>query len=169
MSEWWLAAFCGKEFLNSRQLNRQALLGYRVRYSVLVVDWEWLTPVALAAEDCVAQTVVHLHAAKFILGNILLCLCDSLLDSESVKVEFAAAELLDRRISHYTLLGIETLLTYIATLNERTHLNTKVLCKCIVAAVVCRNRHNSTSTITCKYIVAHPYRNLLACNGVDCI
>ena len=86
MAKWRLAALCGEEFLNLGKFNRQALLGNRIRHTILVVDWEWLTPVALTAEDSVAQTVVDLHTAKPVLGHKLLCLCNGLFYSQTVEV-----------------------------------------------------------------------------------
>ena len=167
MTEWWLTALCWEELLNLGELNRQALLGNRIRHTVLVIDREWLTPITLAAEDCIAQTIVDLHAAKLILGNELLCLCDCLLDCQAIEVELAITERSNRRVCHYTLFGIEALLAYITTLNQRTYLNAEVLCKRVVTAVVCRNSHDGTCSVTRKYIVAHPHRNLLAGNRVD--
>ena len=169
MTQWWLTTLCREELLYFWQFKRQALLGYGVRYTVLIVDWERLTPITLTAEDCIAQTVVYLHAAKTGLSNELLCLCYSFLYCKTVEVKFAVAECCCWRVCHYTLFGIKTLFGNITTLNKRAYLNTEVLCKCIVTAVVCRNSHNGTGSVACKYIITYPNRNLLTCNRVDSI
>ena len=54
-----------QELVHLRQSQRQALFGQRTRHAVgVVVDRERFAPVALAAEDGVAQAVVHLDPTQ---------------------------------------------------------------------------------------------------------
>ena len=39
--------------------------------------------------------------------------------------------------------------------------------KCIVARVVGRHSHDGSGAVSCEYIIADPYRNLLACQRID--
>ena len=167
MAQWRLTALCRQEFFNLGKFERQTLLWYRIWNSVLVVDWEWLTPITLAAEYCIAETIVYLYPTQFVFCHELFGLCNSLFHCQTVKVELTITKRGNRRICHYTLFCIEALFADIAALYERTYLNAEVLCEGVVAAVVCRNSHNGTCTITREYIVAHPNRNLLSCDGVD--
>ena len=148
MAQWWLATLGGKEFLYLGKLNGQTLFGYSVGCSVFVVDGERLAPVTLTAEDSVAQTVVDLYTTKIILGNVGFCSCYGLFNGKTVKVQFTIGKSCCGRIGHYTLFCIETLLAYVATLDKRTYLNAEMLCKSIVAAVVCRDSHNGSCSVT---------------------
>ena len=85
MSQRGLAALCGKEFLNLGKFQRQALFGDGAGYAVLVVDGEGLAPVALAAEDGVAQTEVYLDASQFVLSNIFLGCSNGLYHCKTVE------------------------------------------------------------------------------------
>ena len=93
----------------------------------------------MAAEDRIAEAVVHFHAAETRVGDMLLHALDGLFDLESVE---------EARIDHDTLFGIEALFADICTLNEWDNRQVEVLSKSIVTAIVCRHSHDSTCTIT---------------------
>ena len=57
VSQRWFSGFGRKEFGNFRQFKRQTSFVDHIRHSILVVNRERLAPVALAAEQPVAQTV----------------------------------------------------------------------------------------------------------------
>ena len=139
IAERWLA--CGGRFevRHSREFEWQARFWNHVWHAVFVVNWEGFTPVALAAEDCITEAVVHFHAAETRVGDMLLHALDSLFDLESVE---------EARIDHDTLFSIEALFADIGTLNEWDDRQVEVLSKRIVTAIVCRHSHDSTCTIT---------------------
>ena len=107
----------------------QALLRQHVWHAILVIDGEGLAPVALAAEDSVAQTIVDLHASQALTGDVLLHSLDGVLDAETVKAEFGV-----RRVLHDAFLGIErTLVEVIVAFDERDDGEVEVLGKSPVA------------------------------------
>ena len=93
MTKWGLAGLGGLVLTYLGELQREALLGYHCGYSVLVVNGERLTPVALTAEYGVTQTVVDLYLAQFVVLNIFLGGGNGLLYGKSVQVESALADL----------------------------------------------------------------------------
>ena len=54
---------------------------------MFVIDGERFAPVALAAEDGVAQTVVDLDASQVVLADVLLGRSNGLLDGQAVEAE----------------------------------------------------------------------------------
>ena len=77
----------GQEFVHLGQDERQFALVERLRLVVLViVDGERLAPVALTAEDGVAQAVVHLHAAYAGALDIFLGACNGLFHCQAVEL-----------------------------------------------------------------------------------
>ena len=168
MTQWRLTALCGEELGHLGQLDGQTALGHHVGHALLIVYGERLAPVALAAEDGIAQAVVHLHVAEALLLDIFLGACDSLLHGQAVEHEVTLALLLGaRRVHHDTLLGIEALFRYVGTLDERTYLEAEMLGKGIVAAVVGRHCHDGSCAVACEYIVGNPYGDAFSGEGVD--
>ena len=86
-SEWRLAVGRREIAAHLGQEQGERRLIHEVGYAVLVVYGEGFSPIALAGEDGVAQTVVDLHASDSLLGDMLLGLRDGLLHGESVEVE----------------------------------------------------------------------------------
>ena len=85
-----------QELIHLRQLNRQAFFRYHLGNPMLVIDGEGFAPVALTAEDGIAQTVVHLHATQVMSLHEALCLGDGLFDGLAVQDQAFA-------IVHHTL------------------------------------------------------------------
>ena len=162
-SQWWLAGLGWQELVDLWKLQRQFALVKRLWLSVLVVvDGEGLAPVALAAEDGVAQAVVDLHLADTSLGDIFLGLGNGVFHLQTVELQTFVAG-----VHHYAVFGVETLLADVGTLNQRDDRQVEMACEGIVAAVVCGNRHDGTSAVACKHVVADVDGYLLACDGVD--
>ena len=129
VAERWFACRGGLEVLHLGQLEWQALLRQHVGHTILVIDGEGLAPVALAAEDSVAQTIVDLHTAQALAGDVLLHGLDGVLDAETVEAEFGV-----RRVLHDAFLGIErTLIEVIVAFDERDDGEVEVLGKSPVA------------------------------------
>ena len=84
-AQWWLARFGRFVLADFGQLQGQTLFGNHVGHVVLVIYREWLAPIALAAEDGVAQTIVHFHAAQAFFGDEFLRGGDGLLHGKSVQ------------------------------------------------------------------------------------
>ncbi len=110
-AQWRLTVLGGFVGRNLGQFDGQAVLGNHLGDAVVVIYWERLAPIALAREDGVAQTVVHLDAADALLGNKLLGGGDGLLHGQAVEREAVDALMtLTRRVHHDALLGVEALL-----------------------------------------------------------
>ena len=166
MAQWRFSALCRQELFHFGQFKRKALFGYRVWHSLLVVDRERFSPVTLTAEYGIAQSVVDLYSTQSVLCNVCLRCSYGILYGKSVELQLAVGELCNRRVCHDTLFCIEALLAYIASFDKRAYLNAKMLCEGIVTAVVCRNGHDSSCSVSRKYIVADPYRYLFSCDRV---
>ena len=85
MSQWRFACFGRQELGHFGQLQRQAAFGNHVGHVALIVNGERFAPVALAAEDGVAQAVVHLDAAQMVFLDVFLGGGNGFLDGESVQ------------------------------------------------------------------------------------
>ena len=93
-------------------------------------------------------------------------ICDSLLSLLNGKT----CKLL--RIDELTTLSeviplLKGMLTHICTINYLNHRN--IVCNSVlkISLVMCRNRHNSTCSIACKYEISYKYRNLPAIYRVN--
>ena len=89
-SQWGFTCLCGLILINLRQLQWQTLLWNHVGHVVLIVNGEWLTPIALAREDGIAQTVVDLYPTQSLLSDKLLGGSYGLFDSQTVEAELIA-------------------------------------------------------------------------------
>ncbi len=110
MSKWRLACLGRLEVAHLWQAQWQCRFGQRIGHTVLVVDWERLTPVALAAEYSVPQAVVHLHTPKPRVGDVFFHLLYRLFYLQSVQ---------EARVHHDALFSVETLFADIGSLNQR--------------------------------------------------
>ena len=169
-TQWWFATFCWFVLVDFRQFKRQTLLWYHVRHSLLVIDWEWFTPVTLAWEDSITQTIVHLHTTDTLLSNKLLCLRNSLLhrktiEREAVHTLFSCS----RRVGYDSFLCIKALFWDISTLNQWDDWEVEMLCKGIVTTVVSRHSHNRSRSIASQNILWNPNRNLLTSEWIDTV
>ena len=120
----------------------------------------------MAGEDGIAQTVVHLHAAKLVIGHILLRGGDSFLDGESIEREGSLFSC-HRRVAYDTLFGIIALFRHVGTLNQRDDRQSEVFGKGIVSAVVGRYGHDGTRSVAGQYIFRHPDGDGIARKGIN--
>ena len=82
------AGLGGQELVHLGQQQGQLALVERLRLVVvIIVDGERLAPVALTAEDGVAQAVIHLHMADASLLDVLLGLGYRFLDLKTVELQ----------------------------------------------------------------------------------
>ena len=82
-----LACLGRQEFVHVWQFERKLVRRNHVWHAFLVINREWLAPVALTREDGVAETVVHLHAAYVVLGYVFLGCGNGFLDGKAVERE----------------------------------------------------------------------------------
>ena len=163
VSQGRLAALGGQEFRYLRQFEGQFALVDQARHPVLVVDGERLAPIALAAEDSVAQAVVHLHPSQVVLGDVFLRGGYRLFYSQTVEVQFAIrCHTCSRRVAYDALLGVEALLAHVTTFHQWHDRQAEMFGESVVAAIVRRHRHNSARAIARQYVITHPDRHRLA-------
>ena len=164
-----LTRFGRQELVHLRQSQRQTLLGQWTRHTVgVVVDREWFAPVALAAEDGVAQAVVHLDPAQPFVRDVALRSCDGFGYIHAVQHESAGPLLTSHwRVDHAALFGIETLLGDVATLDQRNDGQIEMACEGIVATVVRGDGHDGARAVASQHVVADPDRDLLARQRID--
>ena len=167
MSQWRLSVLGGLILVNLRQLQWQTLLGNHIGHAVLVIHRERFAPVALAREDGIAQTVVHLHAAQVVLRHIFLGSGDGFFHGQSVQHQSAFSPTLHRRVHHDTLFGIETLLAHVGTLDERYDGQVEMLGEGIVARVVRRYCHDGSRTVASQHIFRNPHGDFVARERID--
>ncbi len=154
------SALCRLELGDLRERERQFLKRNRSRDAVLVVDRERLTPVPLAAEDRVTETVVDLPVAKALFLNIFNGSRDGLLDIQSVK---------ESGIDHLAFLRVKAFLADIAALYQRNDRQVELLRERIVAAIVGRNSHDGACAITSENIFRDPDRDSVAGHRVHSV
>ena len=152
----------GQELVYLGEFQRQLALVEHIGHALLVIYREGFTPVTLAAEDGIAQTVVHLYTAYAFLFNEFLGSGNGILYLHAVQVETVAT-----RVYHLALLGIETLFRHVAPLDQGNDRQVEMFGKGVVAAIVSRYRHDGTRTVTGQYIVAHVDRNMFVVQRVD--
>ena len=158
MSQWRFTVCCRTEVLDRWQLQRQFIFRQRIGHIIFIVDRERLTPVTLTAENCIAQTVIDLLLAESPFFDFVKHGYDRLFDIQSIE-EFG--------VNQATLFGIVGLLLEIATLNYRNERQTKMTCKRVVTAVVRRNGHDGTCTISGQNVITDIDRNLFTIEWVN--
>ena len=147
-------------FVNLRQLERQFVEWHRSGHPIFEIHRERLAPISLAGKYGITKTVIGLAASQTVSLNIVLGSLNGILHLHSVQ---------ETGVYHHSFLCIKTLLTHVRTLYQRNNRKIESLCKRIVTAIVSRNRHYGSSTITGKYIFRHPYRHLLSCQRIGSI
>ena len=164
-----LTRFGRQELVHLRQSQRQALFGQRAWHTVgVVIDRERFAPVALAAEDGVAQAVVHLDPTEPFGCDVALRCGDGFGHIHAVQHESARAfPASHRRVDHAALFGVEALLGDVATLDQRNDGQIEMACEGIVATVVRGDGHDGARAVAGQYIVADPDRDLFARQRVD--
>jgi len=158
VSQWWFTVCSRTEVLDRRQLQRQFILRQRIGNVVLVIDREGLTPIALAAEDCITQAVIDLLLTESPFFDLGKHGYDRLFDIQTIE-EF--------RVNQTTLFGIVGLFLEITALNYRNERQTEMTGKCVVTAIVSRNGHNGTRTISGQNVITDIDRNLFPVEGVN--
>ena len=168
VSQWRFTGFGRQEFSDFRKFKRQAGFVDHIRHSVFVVNRERLTPVTLAGEDSVTQTVVHFHTAQIVVFYIFLGCFYRFFDSQSVQRKIAIRSNFKAwRVANDTFLGIETFFAYITTFYQRANFQSEMFGECIVAAIMCRYSHNSTCSVSGQYVIADPDGHCFTCERVD--
>ena len=168
VSQRWFSGFGRKEFGNFRQFKRQTTFVDHIRHSILVVNRERFAPVALAGEDSVTKTIIHLYASQIMFFYVILGLFDSFFDGQSVQCKITVRSYIrSRRVANETFFGIKAFFADITTFYQRTDLQSEMFGESIVTTIVCRYSHDGTCTITGKYIVANPDRHCLTCERIN--
>ena len=138
----------GFKLLDLGKKKGEAFRRKHLRTSVPVIYGEGLAPVALTAENGIAQTVVHLDASDTLLRHKLLGTGNGILHAQTVEGESCQSlHAGGGRVLHNAFLGIETVLADISTLDKGHHRKAEVAGKGIVAAVVGRHCHNGTGAV----------------------
>ena len=128
-----LAVFSGLVLVNFRKRERKLLKRYGSGDSVLVVDGERLSPVALTGEYGITDTEIHLPVADSVLLDIFDSSRDGILYIHAVE---------EAGIHHLAFLGIKTRLAHVATLDQRDDRQVELASEGVVAAVVRRHSHD---------------------------
>ena len=157
----------GEELRNLRQFEREALFRHEVRHAVFIVHGEGFAPIALTAENGVAQTVVRLHASQPVRCDKSFGGGDGLFHRKPVEREaLAGSHSGTGRIGHGAFFRVEALLAHIGALDERHDGQVEVTGESIVATVVRRHRHDGARAVARQHIVRNPHRDFFACEGV---
>ena len=159
-SKRWFACFCWEIFVNFWQLEWQFAFVQHVRHTIFVIYREWLAPIALTAEYCITEAVVHFHLTESLFRDILFHLRDSLFHLQSIQ---------ESRVANHALFCIIALFAHICTFDKWYDRQIEVACKSIVATIVCWHCHNCTCTITSQYVVRNPYWYFVASQWVYCV
>ena len=102
--------------------------------------------------------------------HIFLGRCNRFLDGQSVQVQITIwRNAFFRRIAYDAFFRIETFFAYIASFHQRNNRQAKMLCKRIVTAVVSRNRHNGSRTVSRQHVIADPDRHSFTRKRIDSI
>ncbi len=160
LGEQWLGlvAFHGLIVRQRRQQHGQRLLTHRVVMPALIEhDRERLAPVALAREQPVAELVVHLAGADFLLGHPFDDLGLRVRDVQPVE-----HVRVDRRPVARVRLAVEPFWRLHRADDRKIELGRKVP----VALILPRHGHDCPGAIAHHHIIRRPDGYLLARNGV---
>ena len=163
--QWRLTRLGGLELADLGKLDGQLFFRNRVGHAILVVDGERLAPVALAAEDGVAQAVVHRAVADAHCLDLLDHRLAALFDGHSGDEAGVHA------IAVFAVHGLLPCVRVAQIVGEWGHHLTdgqvEMTGECKVAAVVGRHGHDGACAVVGQYIVADPNGNAFFCDGVD--
>ena len=167
IAEGRFARFGGEELRHLGQFERQALFRHEMRHALFIVDGEGFAPVALTAENRVAQAVVCFHASQAVCRDEGLGGGDGLFHRKAVEGEaLASGHSGAGRIGHRAFFRVEALFAHIRTLDEGHDGQVEVTGESIVAAVVCRHRHDGACAVARQHIVRNPYGDFFAREGI---
>ncbi len=156
----WLAGLGGEVFVDFGQLEGQGVVGFG--NTVDIAYGYGFAPVALAAEDCVSEAVVHLHASYACFFDVALGGCNGFLDGEAVEVQRGAFG-----VNHAAFFGFERGLAHVGAFDEGNDGEVEVACEGVIAAVVCGHGHDSACAVAGEHVVANPHGHFLPREGVD--
>ena len=87
-SQWRFSTLGRKKFIHLGKFERQLTFVDSVRLLVIIkINRERLAPIALTAENSVAQAVVNLHFTYSGFFYVKLCLCNGFLHIESIELQ----------------------------------------------------------------------------------
>ncbi len=135
-----------------RKLEGQVVLGQSIRHAVLVKNRKRLAPIALAAEDGIAQAKGRLALAQLFCFQLRYHLLRSLRHRQPIQ---------QLRIHQCSLLSLVGQFGLGLAVQHRNDGQCKMLRKSIVAAVVRRHPHHRASAIAGQHVVCHPDRQRL--------
>ena len=159
------AGLSRQELVHLRQNHRQLGLRNGIRHPFFVIDGERFTPIALAAEDSVAQTVVHrtvtdTHVVN--LGNHRLAALFDGHPGDKAGIDAHAGLAVKRLLP---CVGVAGLIH--GGRHNLTDRQIEMACKRKVAAVVGRHCHDGTGAVVRKHIIANPDGDALLRDGID--
>ena len=167
IAEGRFARLGGEELCHLRQFEREALFRHELRHAVFIVHGEGFAPIALTAENGVAQTAVRLHASQPVRCDKSFGGGDGLFHRKPVEREaLAGAYSGTGRIGHGAFFRVEALFAHIGALDERHDGQVEVTGESIVATVVRRHRHDGPRAVARQHIVRNPHRDFFAGEGV---
>jgi len=124
----------------------------------------------LTAEYGITQTVIDFYTSEAVFLYIFFCSCNGFFDCLSVEAEiYIWFNSWTWRVAYNTFLCIVAFFAYVATFYKRYDREIEMFCKCIVTAVVSRHSHDGSSSVACKYVVAHPDRYRFSCERICCV
>ena len=138
-----------------------------MRHTLFIVHGEGFAPVALTAENRVAQAIVRFHASQAVCRDEGFGGGDGLFHGEAVEGEaLASGHSGAGRIGHRAFFRVEALFAHVCALDEGHDGEVEVTGESIVAAVVCRYRHDGARAVARQHIVRNPHRNFFAREGI---
>ena len=156
ISQGWFAGFSRQVFVDFGQFQGQEFfvqhLGHPIR---IIKDWERFAPIALAAKDGIAQTVIHLSFSLSYFFQLGYGLFGSLLIPQSVQ----KPGILQYKPGFF---GI-SFFGNIHSLEYVRNVYREMGCKIVIPLVATRNGHYRTGSISRQYIIANPNRHRFLC------
>ncbi len=119
-------------------------------------------PIALTAENRVAQAIIGLHLADTALLHIPFGGIHGFFHREAIEIQCGALG-----INHRAFFGIVAGLTHVGAFDQRDYRQIEMAGESIVAGIVGGYGHDSTGTVARKNIIADPYRNRFSRKRID--
>ncbi len=144
------AGFGRQVTIDFGQRERQFRIFQRIRHAVLVIDGEGFAPIALPAENGVAQAVERLGRADPAFFDFPHHDGDGFLDAQAVE---------EIGMDQYAVFGLVGLLADVAALYHGRDRQIEALGKAVVARVVRRHGHDGARAVTGQYVIRNPDGN----------